>query len=67
MSDMERYNKWCDIGSSIEELISKVEGEIGEKKNFTETSDRHSLSKIDKKLYEALEVANKAASALAED
>ena len=66
MSDMERYNKWCDIGSSIEELISKVECEIGEK-NFTETSDRHSLSKIDKKLYEALEVANKAASALAED
>ena len=66
MTEMERYNKWCDIGSSIEELITMIEGEIGEK-NFTETSDRHSLSKIDKTLYEALEVANKAASALAED
>ncbi len=57
------YNKWCDIAGSIEELIQCIEGEIGSKE-FTETSDRHGLAKINKKLYEALEVANKAASAL---
>jgi hypothetical protein len=66
MTEMERYDKWCEIASRVEELIGFVEGEIGTKK-FTETSDRHGLSKIDKKLYEALEVANKAASALAEE
>ena len=66
MTGMERYDKWCEIARSLEDLISSIEKEIGAS-NFTETSDRHSLSKIDKKLYEALEVANKAASALEED
>ena len=66
MSDMERYNKWCEIAERIEAVISDIEAEIGSK-NFTETSDRHGLSKINKKLYEALEVANKAASALADE
>ncbi len=66
MTDTERYNRWTDIAGSIEELISFIEGEISSK-DFKETSDRHGLSKIDKKLYEALEVANKAASALAEE
>ena len=66
MTAMERYDKWREISSNIEELIIRVEKEIGAS-NFTETNDRHSLSKIDKKLYEALEVANKAASAIEED
>lgn len=66
MTGMERYDKWCEIARSLEALISSIEKEIGAK-NFTETTDRHSLSKIDKKLYEALEVATKAASALEED
>ena len=59
MTETERYNKWCDIAGSIKELIGFIEGEIGSK-GFTETSDRHGLSKINKKLYEALEVAQKA-------
>lgn len=66
MTDMERYDKWCEIARSIEGLITQVEGEIGSR-DFTETSDRHGLTKIAKKLYEALEVANKAASALADE
>lgn len=66
MSELERYDKWMGIAHSIERLISSIEAEIGEK-NFTETADRHSLSKIDKKLYEALEVANKAADALGKE
>ncbi|MBQ7220736.1 MAG: hypothetical protein IJS28_07140 [Synergistaceae bacterium] len=63
MSELER---WYSIASEIEALISMVEAEIGAK-NFSGTSSRHSLSKIDKKLYEALEIANKAAEALSED
>ena len=55
--------RWGEIADAISELISKVETEIGSK-NFRAVSDRHSLSKIDKKLYEALEVANKAYEAL---
>lgn len=66
MTEMERYNKWTEIAESLEALIGTIEKEIGSK-NFTETSDRHGLSKINKKLYEALEVANKAASALSQE
>ena len=66
MSETERYNKWCEIGERIEAVIGDIEAEISSK-NFTETSDRHGLVKINKKLYEALEVANKAASALADE
>ena len=59
MTEMERYNKWTEIAESLEALIGTIEKEIGSK-NFTETSDRHGLSKINKKLYEALDVAQKA-------
>ncbi len=63
MSELER---WHRIAESISSLISSVEAEIGAK-NFTDLSDRHALSKIDKKLYEALEVAQKAISALEDE
>ena len=66
MTEMERYQKWCEIAGSIEQWIASIEREISSKE-FTETSDRHGLTKIDKKLYEALEIANKAASALADE
>ena len=66
MTEMERYNKWCAIAGSIEQWIASIEREISSKE-FTETSDRHGLTKIDKKLYEALEIANKAASALSDE
>ena len=63
---MNELERWNSIASEIEALIGMVEAEVGAK-NFTSTSSRHSLSKIDKKLYEALEIANKAADALSED
>ena len=47
------------IADDISGVITRIEAEIGAK-NFTETADRHGLSKINKKLYEALEVAQKA-------
>ena len=56
---MDRSKSWFEIANGLEELIGKLEAEIGAK-NLLEISDRHSLLKIDKKLYEALEIANKA-------
>ena len=63
---MTALERWLFLADCIGQLIGTVEKEIAEK-NFTELNDRHSLSKIDKKLYEALEVANKAAEALSKD
>ena len=63
MSELER---WYSLASEIEVLISKVEAEVAAQ-SFKDTASRHSLSKIDKKLYEALEIANKAADALSDD
>ena len=63
---MQVLEHWHKLAESISALISGVETEIGAK-NFTELSDRHALSKIDKKLYEALEVAQKAISALEDE
>ena len=63
---MQVLERWYKLAESISALISGVETEIGAK-NFTELSDRHALSKIDKKLYEALEVAQKAISALEDE
>ncbi|MBR0035691.1 MAG: hypothetical protein IJP54_08435 [Synergistaceae bacterium] len=56
---MNSYEHWLNIADEISALITKIESEIGAQ-NFTETADRHGLSKINKKLYEALEVAQKA-------
>ncbi len=56
---MNNYDRWLSIADDISKLIAKIESEIGEQ-NFTETADRHGLSKINKKLYEALEIAQKA-------
>ncbi len=56
---MNSYDRWLSIADDISKLIAKIESEIGAQ-NFTETADRHGLSKINKKLYEALEVAQKA-------
>ena len=56
---MNSYARWLSIADDISKLIAKIESEIGAQ-NFTETADRHGLSKINKKLYEALEVAQKA-------
>ena len=63
---MTALERWLFLADCIGQLISTVEKEIADK-NFTELNDRHSLSKIDKKLYEALEVANKAADALSKE
>lgn len=63
MDCFEVQEHWGNLMIAISELIKKVEAEIGSQ-NFKDVSDRHSLSKIDKKLYEALEVANKAYEAL---
>jgi hypothetical protein len=60
MTELER---WLFLADCIGRLIGTVEKEIGEK-NFAGVNDRHSLSKINKKLYEALEVASKAADTL---
>ena len=56
---MNSYERWMSIADDISGVITRIEAEIGAK-NFTETADRHGLSKINKKLYEALEVAQKA-------
>ena len=56
---MNSYEHWQSIADDISALITKIESEIGAQ-NFTETADRHGLPKINKKLYEALEVAQKA-------
>ena len=56
---MNSHEHWLGIADDISALIAKIESEIGAQ-NLTETADRHGLSKINKKLYEALEVAQKA-------
>ena len=59
MDWQEVQKHWENLSDAISELIKKVEAEIGSQ-NFGTVNDRHSLSKIDKKLYEALEIVNKA-------
>ena len=63
MNCFEVQEHWGNLANAISELIKKVEAETGSQ-SFRDISDRHSLSKIDKKLYEALEVATKAYEAL---
>ena len=59
----ERYNRWFEIADCITDIIDKIEAEI-DSNHFSEPDDRQALSKINKKMYEALEIAQKVYLAL---
>ena len=55
MGELNENRHWYAITDAISEVIAKTEAQ-----HFSEISNRHGLVKINKKLYEALEIAQKA-------
>ena len=55
MDEVNEHERWYVVRDAISELIAKTEAQ-----HFIEMSNRHGLVKINKKLYEALEIAQKA-------
>ncbi len=52
---MTNIERWLGIVGDISGLIGKMEAQ-----QFSDMNDKHGLVKINKKLYEALEIAQKA-------
>ena len=55
MDEINEHERWYEITDAISALIAKTEVQ-----RFVLMSNRHGLVKINKKLYEALEIAQKA-------
>ena len=55
MDAMSDYERWLEITDAISQLIAKTEA-----MRFMGMDNRHGLVKVNKKLYEALEIAQKA-------
>ena len=55
MDAVNESERWYEITDAISELIAKTEAQ-----HFIGMSNSHGLVKINKKLYEALEIAQKA-------